>query len=537
VNAKILDCTLRDGGYINNFEFGKNTIKAIISKLSNACIDIIECGFLSDIVFDENKSVFSETSQLKQFVSPKKKEIIYVAMIALGKNEIPHQQITTCDGRSIDGIRVTFHEHEIEKAIEFGSELKNKGYLVFMQPVGTTSYSDESLLKLIQKVNALNPYTFYIVDTLGTMYENDLLRLFYLVNNNLNDTINIGFHSHNNLQLSFSNAQVLLKLHTKRTILIDSSVFGMGRGAGNLCTELLTQYVNDNIGQKYNVIPLLEIVDEYLAPIFTKYTWGYSVPYYLAAINNCHPNYASHLLNKQTITVKQINRLLNQIPLSERVLYNQSLIENIYVSFQAHSIDDSKALSAIKIMIDNKEILILGPGKSIETNKNDIYKFLNEHDPFIISVNFIPKEYKCNAAFFSNIKRYNNVFNSEMGIIDIPHVILTSNITDCQDDTAFKINYESLLNDSEEVGDNAGLMLIKMLHGLDIKKIFLAGFDGFSENRNDNFYQDQLINSAEIAELISKSKAIKEALRRYSDKITIQFITASNYIDEEARTK
>lgn len=87
----------------------------------------------------------------------------------------------------------------------------------------------------------------------------------------------------------------------------------MGRGAGNLCTELITHYINENIKEKYNIVPLLEIFDEYLSNIFSNIRWGYSMPYYLAAVNNCHPNYSTYLMNKQTISVKSINTILKQI--------------------------------------------------------------------------------------------------------------------------------------------------------------------------------------------------------------------------------
>lgn len=308
---KILDCTLRDGGYINDWNFGERTIKKIITKLSQSNIDIIECGFITDVSFNENKTLFDSVERIKKYIEPKNENVSYVGMIAQPYPSI--NNIAKYDGKSIDGIRVTFHEDEIDEALIYGKQLMDKGYKIFIQPVGTTSYSDGSLLELIRKVNNLKPVAFYLVDTLGIMYKNDLLRMFYLLDNNLDESISLGFHSHNNLQLSFSNAQELLAIHTKREIIIDSSVFGMGRGAGNLCTELITHYINENIKEKYNIVPLLEIFDEYLSNIFSNIRWGYSMPYYLAAVNNCHPNYSTYLMNKQTISVKSINTILKQI--------------------------------------------------------------------------------------------------------------------------------------------------------------------------------------------------------------------------------
>lgn len=240
----ILDCTLRDGGYINDFNFGRKCISEIISSLAQAKIEIIECGFLKSGANDPDKSLFGSVSAIAMHLPDNKDGTMYVAMIAYG--DIPIEEIEPYDGTSISGIRLTFHEQDIDRAFDFANRLSDKGYKVFIQPVGTATYTDKALLDLIEKVNTMHPFAFYLVDTLGTMYKNNLLRMFYLVDNNLAPDVRVGFHSHNNLQLSFSNAQELIGLNSKRNIIIDSSVFGMGRGAGNLCTELLTQYINEN---------------------------------------------------------------------------------------------------------------------------------------------------------------------------------------------------------------------------------------------------------------------------------------------------
>ena len=308
----LLDCTLRDGGYINDFAFGKQTIASVVSGLADAGIEIVECGFLKSGADDADKSLFGSVEAIVPYLPEKRNgRTMFVAMIAYG--DISAEEISDCGG-AVEGIRLTFHEKELDEALAFAACLKGKGYKVFFQPVGTTTYTDGALLRLIEKVNELRPFAFYLVDTLGAMYKNDLLRMFYLVDNNLRADVRIGFHSHNNLQLSFSNAQELILMHSKREIIIDTSVYGMGRGAGNLCTELLTQYINENIESKYDLLPVLECIDEYIMPIFLRHPWGYSVPYYLAAVNGCHPNYATYLVNRQTLRVRDINSVIKSIP-------------------------------------------------------------------------------------------------------------------------------------------------------------------------------------------------------------------------------
>jgi 4-hydroxy 2-oxovalerate aldolase len=138
------------------------------------------------------------------------------------------------------------------------------------------------------------------------MYPEDVHRIYSIINHNLDSNIKIGFHSHNNLQLSFANAQLFISEGLKREggVIIDSSIYGMGRGAGNLSTELITQYINQTYGHKYDPLPLLNVADVYLSQIYMKTPWGYSIPYYLSAVNNCHPNYSNYLMTKKIIKRK-----------------------------------------------------------------------------------------------------------------------------------------------------------------------------------------------------------------------------------------
>ena len=173
---EILDCTLRDGGYVNNWRFGKDSIAKIIKKLTSAGVDIIECGFLEDCDYDPDCSFYNQVDQIAAFLPKDRNNTCYVAMTRLGK--YPIESLPQYDGNSIDGIRISFHFNEVEEAMEYCHQVKQKGYKVFIQPVGTTSYCDEKLLSLIHQVNELRPYSFYFVDTLGLMHREDVMRFF-----------------------------------------------------------------------------------------------------------------------------------------------------------------------------------------------------------------------------------------------------------------------------------------------------------------------------------------------------------------------
>lgn len=325
--VKILDCTLRDGGYVNSWTFGLENITKIILNLVRANIDYIECGFIKIDDYISDKSFFNSFNELEKIIKQSNSKTKFCLMINYG--EVPIEFVPNSISDNLI-IRVVFKKDRTLEAIEYSKKLMKKGYKVALNPMNTIGYSTEELFELLKLVNDLNPYIFTIVDTNGEMKKNDVLSMFYLLDKNMNSNIKLGFHSHNNLKLSFSNAISLLDQNTERELIIDSSVLGIGRGAGNLCTEVLSQYLNDYYKGLYNLFPILELVDECINPIFKEKPWGASVHYYLSASNSCHPNYATFLLDKQEMSVDVINKILNKIPDDKKSYYDDSLIENLY---------------------------------------------------------------------------------------------------------------------------------------------------------------------------------------------------------------
>ena len=223
----VLDCTLRDGGYCNEWQFGFENAKEITVGLTEANVEIIECGFITNKVqYNPDVTRYASLEQIAKVIPDNRDGKIFVAMMNYGEYDV--HDLPTYDGSSIDGIRVAFHKKNRYEALELCKKIKTKGYLVFIQAMVSLSYSDEEFLEMIHLVNELEPYSFYIVDSFGMMKGKDLTRLFYMVEHNLKDSIWIGFHSHNNMQLAYSNAQRLTTLQTSRNLIIDSSIMGMG---------------------------------------------------------------------------------------------------------------------------------------------------------------------------------------------------------------------------------------------------------------------------------------------------------------------
>lgn len=331
-DIKILDCTLRDGGYVNHWDFKYNTICGIARHLVCAKLDFIECGFLKSIAYNQNKSLFSDIKQLENIIPELGADQKYTLMMNFGEYDIRNLQF--CTNKNLF-LRIVFKKNEYKDAVEYCRKLIEKGYRIFVNPMHTNTYSPDEFTELINSVNEIRPYGLTIVDTIGAMTREDIFNFFNLIHEKLDKGIALCFHSHNNLQLSFSNAQYLIDICDNRELIIDSTLFGIGRGAGNLCTELLVRYINQKYAGNYNIEPVLNAIDKYINPIFKNTPWGYSVPYYLTAINGCHPNYAAYMISHKELTVEQMNRFLQSIPDEYKSIFNEDIFkDNLHLFLQ-----------------------------------------------------------------------------------------------------------------------------------------------------------------------------------------------------------
>ena len=517
----VLDCTLRDGGYCNQWEFGHENIQKIVKNLVEANVEIIECGFLTNkIEYNPEKTKYTDIKQLSSIIPQNRNGRIFVVMINYGEYSI--EDIPCYDGNSVDGIRIAYYKKDRDKALEMCEKIKEKGYKVFVQAMLSLSYSDKEFLETINMVNQFEPFAFYIVDSFGAMKKKELLRLFYLAENNLKEKIYIGFHSHNNMQLAYSNAQTLLDININRNLIIDSSVYGMGRGAGNLNTELFLGYLNDAANKNYNISAILIIIDDVLDNFYNKKCWGYSLPNYISAIHNAHPNYASYLNNKKTLTINAMHKIFEIMDEEKKETYDKKYIENLYLQYMNSEETNNSHSEEFKKTLFDKTVLLIAPGKSCKSQEDVLKNLIDNENILSISINF---DYlnKCDFIFLSNLRRYRELSESKKN-----KCIVTSNIS--ADGTYLQVKYSDLLNDEEFVSDNAGLMAIRFLINCGIKKVLLAGFDGYSHDAAENYAYSKMAFITRNTVLDSINAGMNNVLKRYSKEINIIFVTKMQHI-------
>lgn len=320
-NITVLDCTLRDGGYVNDWNFGKETITEVAKNVALSGADIFEISFMRDEPYNVDRCVFPNMETIAQLI-PKLEGVKYAAMIETG-NLLPIEKISSKTDDFIDIIRFITWKNKVDMAYDYCKELKNRGYEICIQPTRTDQYNLEEFKKLINTFNDIEPLAFYIVDTFGVMSKRELLEYVKIADAELSSKTAIGYHGHNNLQQVVGNTEAFIEFPTKHEKYIDASILGIGRGAGNLPLEILYRYLNNYYGEKYNLDLILDVAHKHLNKIYQETPWGYNMPFFLTANHSANPNYAIEC-SKKGMTNTEISKFLSSLSDFEKIRFLES---------------------------------------------------------------------------------------------------------------------------------------------------------------------------------------------------------------------
>lgn len=529
---ELLDCTLRDGGYINDWAFGHDKIIEIFERLASSGVEYIEIGFLDERrKFDINRTIFPDTDSVdKIFFGVDKGEAVVLAMIDYGTCGI--ERLRPADESFIDGIRVIFKEHLMYDALVFCQKVKELGYKVFAQLVSVTTYTDEKLKIYAEEANKVNPYATSMVDTYGLLDDEQLIHIFAVLDKYLLPEIKVGYHAHNNFQLGYANARAFLQQKSVRDLLADGTLYGMGKSAGNAPIELLMLFANEKFGAQYALGQALSSIDNTILDIYRKQSWGYNMFFFMAAATKCHPNYVSWLMNKKTLSVKQIMEILSGFAAEKKLLYDAKYVEKVYVDYQSIECDDGKAFDELRNIFADRDILLLGPGRNIKRQNGKTASYIAERRPVVISVNYAPSEIKVDYIFLTKSKRYRELKSDlKNGINCDSTIIATSNVTKIKGKFRYVLNYGSLIDESTEIIDNSLVMLLKAMIMAGVKNVALAGFDGYSK-RTDNYFDVNREYTFVKEKADYLNRYVKNFLVSTKDKLQVYFVTKSYYAEK-----
>lgn len=328
-SIKLLDCTLRDGGYVNNWEFGYDGIKNIITLLEKSGANILELGFMRDEAYKNDRAIYNSIEQIADVIGEKKEGVIYAALIEMA-NYFPLEKLAEQNGTGPDAIRYSFWKRKIDEAYEYSKQIVDKGYKLCVQPTRVEQYSEKEFAKMVEMFSKLQPYAIYIVDTFGLLKKRDLLKYAKIADEYLPKDIILGYHAHNNMQQAFSNATAFVELELDRTVMLDASVYGMGRGAGNLNMEMIMTYLNDGYNTSYDVSQIFKCWDQNIGKIYKSEKWGYSLPFFMAASMELNPNYPFFYSKKTDLSVCDMQKIFELIKGADKYLYNDEKAEKFY---------------------------------------------------------------------------------------------------------------------------------------------------------------------------------------------------------------
>lgn len=313
-NTKILDCTIRDGGYLNNWDFSIEQVRDCYKSASEAGFDYFEIGFRSsskDFSIEKfGKWIFSNEEDIIEAISGINGCKIAVMSKVDNKNInithfIPkHESVISMVRVLLPYIDGALDMTLLLRAKTLCEQLLELGYEVTANLACIDSYKDNELIKVCNELQQLDIKYIYFADTYGAANEEIIEQRINLVKNCLKHTnIEIGFHAHNNLCDAYCRSIKAIKYGAS---IIDSCMYGMGRGAGNLQSEILIGHFYKNtltpfVPSKYHIVPILRHINKYIRNYTDKYNtgynWGYNILYVLTGFASMHPTYATEFID------------------------------------------------------------------------------------------------------------------------------------------------------------------------------------------------------------------------------------------------
>ena len=497
----ILDCTLRDGGYYNNWDFSNQLVNEYLEAMSLSGIEYVELGFRSLKKNDfKGPNWYTTDSYIKSLNIPKNLKIGVMVNVyeiishPLGFEKATNLLFSVKKKSRLNFVRLASHFNEFDKATKICKILKKKGYMVAINIMQITEQSRENIMSVAKKSQEAKPDILYFADSLGGMQSSDISK--FIEYFRLHWKGALGVHTHDNLGKAVSNS---LKSIEEGVTWIDSTVTGMGRGPGNAQTEYMLLEVHKILNKKANILNLLKLIKKYIEKMKEKYKWGTNPYYYLAGKYGIHPTYIQEMLSIQLDEI-EILESINQLKDMGGNKYNVNLVRS---EFQKPiQLTNGKWSPSIKIK--SREVMLITSGPKLEEYKNEIERYIIKNKPFVIALNTFVKINKnlidmyaaCNPLrIIADADLYKNIKSP----LIVPKSLLSSSII-----KKFKkiktLDFGVGIKDNKFEFNNKSALIPKLYtvaYALSIatsgkaSRILLAGFDGYgSSDRRTKIIDD-----------------------------------------------
>ena len=385
----LIDCTLRDGGYYNNWNFPISLINKYLIAMKLAKIDIVEIGFrfLNNDGF-KGPCAYSSDDFIRSLNIPDSLTIGVMVNASdlytnIGwENAIKKLFPERAKNTLVKLVRIACHFHELENTSFAVEWLKKRGYRVGLNLMQIADKNKDEIIKFTKLANKTKPSVIYFADSMGSMKPKEVSNTVNLIRKNWKG--NIGIHAHDNMGLALSNT---IEAHNSGANWLDATVTGMGRGPGNTKIEELIIELEKSNTKKSNIVPLLSLIRNFFLPLKIKKKWGSNPYYFLSGKYGIHPTYIQVMMSDNRYNDEDILSVIDYLKKNGGKKFNFS---NLNVASQFYH-KTPKGKWVPKTLMRNREILILGSGPGVAEHKVALQNFIKNKKPLVLALN-IQKE-------------------------------------------------------------------------------------------------------------------------------------------------
>lgn len=561
-SLQVLDCTIRDGGYINNWKFDKKLVRESYRALSKSGVDYIEIGYRGTTKYFDKDHYgiwrFSPEETIREVVSNINGTKLAL-MADYGKLEL--DDFCNASDSLVELVRLAVNREHFKEAITLLEQIKAKGYKVSLNAMNYNSFSKNERNELIAVLKRGGIDYIYVVDSYGSLFPYQIRPIVEPLLSIPN--IKVGFHPHNSLQMAFANTLEAMRCGVH---IVDSTIYGMGRAAGNLPTEIIIAFLEKEKKDRYNSIPLLNIIDRYFVNLFNENKWGYQLPYMLSGMFQCHPNYVKTLMETHEYTIEDIWKAMEYIHAKKPTGFSKKILDDLISDGIMRGTDNQKVKSTVKSTgicfhsdkeapakisyinrHENRDFLILANGPSLEEYRHRINVFIEKYDPIILGANYIGGLFKPHYHAFNNKRRFNSYIDSvdpESKLL-IGHPVSDDLIRENTNRDYERLCYIDALNPHFDIYDGlittncrtVAVLLLGVAIVMGAQRIFAVGMDGYIQNKigeNMHFYKekDEKENKEMILDMHHWCQHFLEQIDAYliaRGKEGIHILTPTNY--------
>ena len=382
---KILDCTLRDGGYYNYWDFPIDIIKDYLIAMQAAGVDIVELGFRS-LKNDGFRGACAYTTD--DFIrSLPILDSLTIGVMVNASELLGNISIEKClqllfpettATSPVRLVRFACHIHEFAKVLPATVWLKDRGYVVGFNVMQIGDRTQEEVESLAEEASKWPLDALYFADSMGSMNPDQAAQIIGWLRKHW--TGDLGIHTHDNMGMALHNT---LRALDESVTWLDATVTGMGRGPGNAKTEHLALEIAERRGQRCNIVPLMSLIRHFFQPMQNKCGWGTNTYYYLAGKYGIHPSYIQSMLSDSRYTDEDILAVIEHLRVKGGKNFSLHTLDAARQFYQGEPRGSWQPASLIK----GREVILLGAGPGVKAHRAALESYIRKTRPFVMALN------------------------------------------------------------------------------------------------------------------------------------------------------